>query len=99
MLLRCVLIDTIRPFVDRDHVTTFLINGTVSRLQIKCILQLRYTIKIKIKFNQYLINKRASMKSGDLTLADIGNLKVCVQQQIEGERQVFAGIVDADMEV
>lgn len=39
------------------------------------------------------------MKSGDLTLADIGNLKVCVQQQIEGERQVFAGIVDADMEV
>lgn len=39
------------------------------------------------------------MQSGDLTLAHVRYLEVCVQQQIERERQVFAGVVDADMEV
>lgn len=39
------------------------------------------------------------MQSGDLTFADVGNLQVRVQQQVERERQLLGWIVHADVEV
>lgn len=46
-----------------------------------------------------LVNKRAAVKSSDLTPPYVWNLQVRVQQQVEGERDVLTGIVDADVEV
>lgn len=47
----------------------------------------------------YLIDKSTAVQSGDLTLADIGNLQVRVQQQVERERQLLGWVVHADVEV
>lgn len=72
-----ILVDPVRPFADRDDVTTLLEDLVVSGL----------------------VDKRASMKTGDLASSDIRHLEVRVQQQIEAERVILARIVDADVKV
>lgn len=39
------------------------------------------------------------MQAGNLTPSDVRDLQVCVQQQVERERQVLAGVVHPNVEV
>lgn len=47
----------------------------------------------------YLVNERAAVESCDLTPPDVGHLEVRVEQQVEAECQVFAGIVHSDVKM
>lgn len=46
-----------------------------------------------------LVDEVAALETCDLTPPDIGHLQVCVQQHIESEAQLLAGVVDTDVEV
>lgn len=39
------------------------------------------------------------MQASDLTTSHIGNFEICVQQQVEAKRQIFAGVVDTNIEM
>lgn len=47
----------------------------------------------------YLVDECASVQAGYLAPSNIWHFQIGVQQQIEWERQIFAGIIDADMEM
>lgn len=47
----------------------------------------------------YLVNKSTAMESSDLTPSYVWYLEVCVQQQVETERQILAGVVHSDVEM
>jgi hypothetical protein len=48
---------------------------------------------------KYLVYEGAAVEAGDLTAPYIRHLEVRMQQQIEAECQVFAGIINANVEV
>lgn len=46
-----------------------------------------------------LIDEGAALETGDLAAPHVRTFKIGVQQQVAREGDVFAGIVDADVEV
>lgn len=46
-----------------------------------------------------LVNERAAVEARDLAATDVGHFQVRVQQEVEGERDILRGIVDADVKV
>lgn len=77
MLLRRVLVNAVRPLVDRHHIPALLVDRSVARL----------------------VDERAPVQPRYLATAHIRHLQVCVQEQVERERNVLAGIIHANVEV
>jgi hypothetical protein len=46
-----------------------------------------------------LVNKSAAVQSGDLASAHVWHFEVCVQQKIKTKSQIFARIVNSNVEV
>lgn len=59
---------------------------------------LRHEI-MKNTTSTHLINECASVQPVDLATPYIGHFQVCMQQQIERECDIFAGIKDANVKV
>ena len=96
VLLRRVLVNSVRIFGDGNYFASFLIHGPISRLQSNSNhLQSRLTDGGTC----YLIDESATLEAGYLTPADVWTFEVSVQEQVEGEGDIFARIVDADVEM
>lgn len=98
VLLRRVLVDPVCPLVHRDHVPALLVDVAVPGLcgSNQSVIHLT---RPEQALASHLIYERATVKSADLASPHVWHLQICVQQQVERKRNVFAGIINADVEV